>query len=49
MFDGKMESWLYTNLENFDPEEKYPVIFYFYERDADGLYGYRLGTKCQYS
>lgn len=41
MFDGKMSEGLLYKPENFDPKKKYPVIFYFYERDADGLYGYR--------
>ncbi len=35
--------------ENFDPSEKYPVIFYFYERDADNLYYYRSPAQCFYS
>lgn len=41
MFDGKMSEGLLFKPENFDPKKKYPVIFYFYERDADGLYTYR--------
>ena len=41
MFDGKMSEGLLYKPENFDPKKKYPVIFYFYERDADGLYNYR--------
>ena len=41
MFDGKMSEGLLFKPENFDPKKKYPVIFYFYERDADGLYNYR--------
>ncbi|MFN8252023.1 MAG: prolyl oligopeptidase family serine peptidase [Ferruginibacter sp.] len=41
MFDGKMSEGLLFKPENFDPKKKYPVIFYFYERDADGLYSYR--------
>jgi len=41
MFDGKMSEGILYKPENFDPKKKYPVIFYFYERDADGLYGYR--------
>jgi dipeptidyl aminopeptidase/acylaminoacyl peptidase len=41
MLDGKMSEGLLYKPENFDPKKKYPVIFYFYERDADGLYGYR--------
>lgn len=41
MFDGKMSEGLLFKPENFDPKKKYPVIFYFYERDADGLFSYR--------
>ncbi len=41
MFDGKMSEGILWKPENFDPKKKYPVIFYFYERDADGLYNYR--------
>ncbi|WP_276486138.1 alpha/beta hydrolase family protein [Paraflavitalea pollutisoli] len=41
MFDGKEAEGLLFKPENFDPKKKYPVIFYFYERDADGLYNYR--------
>ena len=41
MFDGKMSEGILYKPENFDTKKKYPVIFYFYERDADGLYGYR--------
>ncbi|MBC7937400.1 MAG: S9 family peptidase [Rhizobacter sp.] len=41
MFDGKMSEGILFKPENFDPKKKYPVVFYFYERDADGLYSYR--------
>lgn len=41
MFDGKESEGLLFKPENFDPAKKYPVIFYFYERDADDLYNYR--------
>lgn len=41
MFDGKMSEGLLFKPENFDRTKKYPIIFYFYERDADGLYNYR--------
>jgi dipeptidyl aminopeptidase/acylaminoacyl peptidase len=41
MFDGKESEGLVYKPENFDPKKKYPVIFYFYEQDADGLYNYR--------
>ncbi len=40
MFDGKMSEGLLYKPEDFDPKKKYPVIFYFYERDADNLYAY---------
>lgn len=40
MFDGKMSEGLLFKPENFDPKKKYPVIFYFYEKDADDLYNY---------
>lgn len=41
MFDGKMSEGLLFKPENFDPNKKYPVIFYFYERDTDTRYNYR--------
>ncbi len=41
MFDGKMSEGILFKPENFDPTKKYPVIFYFYERNSDGLYNYR--------
>lgn len=41
MFDGKQAEGLLFKPEDFDPKKKYPVIFYFYERNADGLYNYR--------
>ena len=41
MFDGKMSEGLLFKPENFDPTKKYPVIFYFYERNADLLNSYR--------
>ena len=41
MFDGKMSEGILYKPANFDSTKKYPVIFYFYERDADGLYNYR--------
>ena len=40
MFDGKESEGILYKPENFDPKKKYPVIFYFYERDADNLYNY---------
>ena len=41
MFDGKMSEGILYKPENFDATKKYPIIFYFYERDADDLYNYR--------
>lgn len=41
MFDGKMSEGILFKPENFDPKKKYPVIFYFYERNSDNLYNYR--------
>ena len=41
MFDGKEAEGLLFKPEDFDPKKKYPVIFYFYEKDADDLYNYR--------
>lgn len=41
MFDGKESEGLLFKPENFDPTKKYPVIFYFYERNADTRYSYR--------
>lgn len=41
MFDGKMSEGLLYKPANFDPKKKYPILFYFYERNADGLYNYK--------
>jgi dienelactone hydrolase len=41
MLDGKMSEGLLYKPENFDSTKKYPVIFYFYERNADTRYAYR--------
>lgn len=40
MLDGRMSEGLLYKPENFDSTKKYPIIFYFYERDADNLYDY---------
>ncbi len=40
MFDGKMSEGLLYKPENFDSTKKYPIIFYFYERNADTRYFY---------
>lgn len=41
MFDGKPCEGMLFKPENFDTQKKYPVLFYFYERSANGLYNYR--------
>lgn len=41
MFDGKMSEGILYKPADFDPKKKYPIIFYFYERDADNLYNYK--------
>lgn len=41
MFDGKWSEGILYKPDNFDEKKKYPVIFYFYERNADGLYTYK--------
>jgi dipeptidyl aminopeptidase/acylaminoacyl peptidase len=40
MLDGRMSEGLLYKPENFDSTKKYPIIFYFYERNADNLYNY---------
>lgn len=42
MFDGKEAEGVLFKPENFDPKKKYPVIFYFYEKNSDMLYSYRM-------
>jgi dipeptidyl aminopeptidase/acylaminoacyl peptidase len=42
MFDGRMAEGVLFKPENFDPKKKYPVVFYFYEKNADDLYNYRF-------
>jgi len=41
MFDGKMSEGLLYKPENFDSTKKYPVIFYFYEKNTDTRYQYK--------
>jgi len=41
MFDGLMAEGLLYKPENFDSTKKYPVIFYFYEKNADDLHKYK--------
>ncbi len=40
MLDGKATEGLLYKPENFDSTKKYPIIFYFYERDAETRYQY---------
>ena len=40
MLDGKPTEGLLYKPENFDSTKKYPIIFYYYERDAETLYQY---------
>src|SRR6202012_4760619 len=44
MLDGKPSQGLLYKPEDFDTTKKYPIIFYFYERDADNLYSYVAPT-----
>lgn len=37
LFDGKKAEGVLYKPENFDPQKKYPVIFYYYSRSADAL------------
>ncbi len=39
-FDGQMLQGLMYKPENFDPNKKYPMIAYFYERSTDGIHRY---------
>ncbi len=39
--DGVPLQGLLFKPENFDPNKKYPMVVYFYERNSDGLYNYR--------
>ncbi len=41
MYDGKMSEGILYKPMDFDPRKKYPVIFYFYEKNADGLFNYK--------
>jgi dipeptidyl aminopeptidase/acylaminoacyl peptidase len=41
MFDGKMSEGILYKPQNFDSTKKYPVILYFYERNANTLYNYK--------
>ena len=39
-YDGKQATGILYKPEDFDPNKKYPLIVYFYERLSDGLYNY---------
>ncbi len=39
-FDGQMLQGILYKPENFDPDKKYPMIAYFYERSSDGIHRY---------
>ncbi|MBK3515749.1 S9 family peptidase [Carboxylicivirga marina] len=39
--DGLKHQGLLITPENMDPNKKYPMISYFYERNSDNLHGYR--------
>ncbi|HWK07814.1 MAG TPA: prolyl oligopeptidase family serine peptidase [Puia sp.] len=40
MFDGKMSEGLLYKPQDFDSTKKYPILFYYYERDAETRYDY---------
>ncbi|MET0464128.1 MAG: prolyl oligopeptidase family serine peptidase [Chitinophagaceae bacterium] len=40
-FLGKTSEGILYKPENFDSTKKYPLLFYFYEKLSDGLYGYQ--------
>lgn len=40
-FTGKPSEGILYKPEDFDSTKKYPLIFYFYEKLSDGLYGYQ--------
>ncbi len=40
-YNGKEATGIVYKPENFDPEKKYPLICYFYEKLSDGLYNYQ--------
>lgn len=39
-FDGRPTQGIVYKPENFDPDKKYPVMIYFYEKHSDNLYQY---------
>lgn len=40
IFDGKQSQGIVYKPENFDPNKKYPLMVYFYEKHSDNLYQY---------
>ncbi|MCK7556652.1 prolyl oligopeptidase family serine peptidase [Chitinophaga sedimenti] len=40
-YKGKQTEGILYKPENFDPNKKYPVLLYFYEKLTDGLYSYQ--------
>jgi dienelactone hydrolase len=40
-YTGKETEGIVYKPEDFDPNKKYPMIVYFYERNSDGLYSYQ--------
>ncbi|MGN6509901.1 MAG: alpha/beta hydrolase family protein [Chitinophaga sp.] len=40
-YDGKTTQGILYKPEDFDPNKKYPVLLYFYEKLTDGLYSYQ--------
>lgn len=46
-FDGSYSSGILYKPEDFDPQKKYPVIFYYYERLSDGLHAFILPDYSQ--
>ncbi|MDR2953993.1 MAG: prolyl oligopeptidase family serine peptidase [Prevotella sp.] len=43
-FDGKPSKGIVYKPENFDPNKKYPLMVYFYEKHSDELYQYIAPT-----
>lgn len=43
--DGRPSMGILYKPENFDPEKKYPVIFYYYREKSDGLHMYMQPEK----
>jgi dipeptidyl aminopeptidase/acylaminoacyl peptidase len=39
-FNGKSSEGILYKPENFDPNKKYPMLIYFYEKVTDGLFNY---------